>query len=370
VLNNGDPSNRVNIIFLGDGYTASEINTTYVTHINAMLNHLFTENEDPFTRYANYFNAYRINVVSNQSGADVPPQNIYKDTALDASYYWDKVTERLLYVSNSKANAAMTSGLAGSGITADMKLVTVNSTLYGGGGGNYAVYAGGNGYAPEIALHETGHSFSNLADEYSYSSTTYTGSEPSRPNVTTDPSGAKWSQWLGYVDPAHPELGAVGAYEGAMYNDYGIYRPTEDSKMRNLDVAFNAVCREQIILDIYNRVHPIDRYLSNTAMLTNPDSLWIDVVDPDVLRVHWSVDGSEIVGATSETFDLPSLSKGMHTVTALAYDDTPWVRVDNDLLSQSISWSVNITVPEPSSLALLGFGAVALVIFARRRTAR
>jgi hypothetical protein len=345
VFENGPASNRVNMVFLGDGYTASQIDTNYVADINKYLNHLFHENQDPFTRYEQFFNAYRINVVSSQSGADVPPQGIYRDTALDASYYWDTVTDRLLYVNSTKATNAMNAGLAGSGITADMKLVTVNDTRYGGGGGSYAVYAGGNSSAPEVALHETGHSFSGLADEYTYGGAdTYTGSEPSAVNATKDSTGAKWSQWLGYVDPDHPELGAVGAYEGAMYSVHGIYRPTSNSKMRSLGVAFNAVSREKIILDIYQQVKPIDSFLANTGTLTDPLSLWIDVVDPAVLKVQWSVDGIVVPDAASESFDPLRLAPGSHTITAKAYDDTPWVRLTNNLLSQSINWSVNITL--------------------------
>jgi hypothetical protein len=367
VLQNGNPSNRVNIVFLGDGYTASQIDSTYATHVNAMVSHMFSDNQDPYTRYSKFFNVYRVNVVSNQSGADVPPLGIYKDTALDAKYYYDGSTDRLLYVNETKANAAMNAGLAGSGITAGMKFVTVNDTRYGGGGGNYAVYAGANSTATEIALHEEGHSFSGLADEYFYDSSTYFGPEPSAANVTKDPSGAKWSQWLGYVDPGHPELGPVGAYQGGMYSQYGIYRPTNDSKMRTLGVAYNAPSREKIILDIYSHVRPIDTFLGNTSLLSNPQSLWIDVVDPDVLKVKWSVDGNLITGATSEIFSAALLSQGMHTVTAVAYDDTPWVRINTDRLSESISWSVSITAPEPSTLALLAAAAIGgLVIFARR----
>jgi hypothetical protein len=368
VLENGSPSNRVNIVFLGDGYTASQISTAYPTHIKALMNHMFAASQDPYARYKNYFNAYRIDVVSAESGADVPPQGIYRNTALDASYYYDGVTERLLYVNTAKADAAINSALAGSGITADMRFVTVNDTRYGGAGGNYAVYAGGNGSAPEIALHEIGHAFSGLADEYFYgTNSTYTGSEPSSVNVTKDPTGAKWSQWLGYVDPLHPELGPIGAYEGGMYNDHGIYRPTANSKMRSLGVAFNAVCREKIILDIYNQVSPIDSFMSNSSTLTNPQSLWIDVVDPNVLKVQWSVDGTPVTGATAENFTLGSLSQGMHTISALAYDDTPWVRINTEMLRESISWSVNITVPEPSTLVLLVLGGFGLSLFALRR---
>ena len=68
------------------------------------------------------------------------------NTALDARYLYDGVTQRLLGITDSKANAALSSGLGGA-FTADMRLVTVNATQYGGAGGTYAVYAGGNDFA-------------------------------------------------------------------------------------------------------------------------------------------------------------------------------------------------------------------------------
>ncbi|MEX2016810.1 MAG: M64 family metallopeptidase, partial [Candidatus Hydrogenedentales bacterium] len=171
VINNGPNSNRVNMVFLGDGYTAAQINTAYPAHIVAMTNHMFNPppanlTRDPYPRYKNYFNVHRVNVISNQSGADATPENIFRDTALDAQYFFDGATERLLYINDGKANTALNNGLADAGFTADIRMLTVNDTRYGGGGGTYAVYAGGNGSATEVALHELGHSFNGLADEY------------------------------------------------------------------------------------------------------------------------------------------------------------------------------------------------------------
>jgi hypothetical protein len=165
-VNNGPNVNRVNVIFLGDGYTASEVSTLYPAHVDAMYRHMFLDNEQPFARYSKFFNLHRIDVVSNQSGADVSPQGIFRDTALDARYFYDGTTERLLYISDSKADAIANSALAHAGFTPDMRFVAINDTRYGGGGGRYATFAGGNSSATEVALHEVAHSFSNLADEY------------------------------------------------------------------------------------------------------------------------------------------------------------------------------------------------------------
>ena len=353
IVDNGPSSNRIDMAFLGDGYTTSQIATDYASHVQSTLDHFFDGNEDPFPRYKNFFNAYRVNVISNESGADRPPEGIYRDTALDASYYFGGPKEKL-YINNYKANDAITeSGLTTPQFSIEMKLVTVNDTIYGGGGGVYAVFAGGNSSAWEISMHELGHSFSGLADEYVYAgyNLTYNGAEPIAANITASPTGDKWSHWEGYTDPDHPEMGAIQAYEGAAgYYAHGLFRPSQNSKMKSLDRPFDAVSREKIILDIYDHVAPLDGALDSAELLVDPASLWVDVVDPEVIKVEWYVDNQLVVGATGETFDPLSLGPGEYEITARAYDDTPWVRTDLSKLEQRVDWSVTVTpIPEPAT---------------------
>lgn len=367
----GPSSNRVDIVFLGDGYAQADIDSgVYRAHVDAMIDHMFYDNEEPFQRYRNYFNIFSVNTVSNESGADIPADGIYRDTALDASYSWAGGPDRLLYVSDSKANQARNDALLGTGITADMQFVTVNETRYGGGGGSYAVYAGGNSSAPEIALHEVGHSFSGLADEYFYDGLTYTGPEPSQPNVTISSTGDKWSQWIGYDQPG---IGTIGAYEGGMYADYGIYRPSLNSKMRALGNPFDAVSREQIILDIYDLVNPLDDWRDNTTGLTmdltNPESLWVTAIDPSVIDLQWYVDDVLVAGANGNTFDLTDYGYGLgsYSIAARAFDPTDWVRRSNYQLEQDVDWSVSI-VPVPGA-ALLGVLGLSVAGYRLRRHA-
>ena len=342
MVDNGPSSNRVNVMFLGDGYTAPELGTKYVNDINAMWQHMFGDGEDPFPRYRNFFNAYRIDVVSNQSGADVPPLGVFKDTALDASYYFDGVTERLLAVDSGKANATVAAAVVDTGLQADIRLVTVNDTRYGGGGGSFAVYAGGNSQAPEIALHELGHSFAGLADQYGGIPGPYTGAEPFNPDITKSPTGQKWSQWLGYDQPG---IGLIAAYEGAGYFDKGLFRPSLNSKMRSLGNPFDAIGRESIILSIYSQVDQLDSWLANGAALTDPEELWVDTVDPAVIGVEWLVNGQVVAGATGESFRPRDFGfgPGTYRVTAHAFDPTDWVRIHKELLEQSIAWNVVLT---------------------------
>jgi MYXO-CTERM domain-containing protein len=366
MVDNGPSSNRVDVVFLGDGYTAPQLSTVYPAHVNGMLAHLFDHGEDPYPRYRNFFNVHRVDVVSNQSGADVPPLGVFRDTALDAKYFYDGATDRLLYVNTTKANAALASGLAGAPFGAEVKLVTVNDARYGGGGGAYAVYAGGNGSAAEIALHEMGHSFNGLADEYGGNVSAYSGGEPGEPNVSRDPTGAKWSHWVGYNQPV---IGTIGAYEGGRYHDRGIYRPSNNSKMRSLGRPFDAVSREQIILDIYDLVDPLDAFTDNAATLVNPDVLAVDTVDADVIGVEWSIDGVPLPQTIGEALDVATLDlvNGLYTITARAFDPTDWVRTHLDRLEQTVTWSVLVSTPEPGGAA---FAVVAVAAITRRRRRR
>jgi IgA Peptidase M64 len=372
MINHGPSSNRVDIVFLGDGYTATDISGgTYVNHINSYVNYMFSPglNQDPFNRYRNYFNVHRIDVISNQSGADVPQQGISRDTALDATYRFDGVTDRLLGINGSKADAALNAGLSGANFTAEMLFVTVNSDIYGGSGGKYSVYAGGNADAREIALHEMGHSFSHLADEYGGGSPPDcrsafgglgVGKEPAEVNVTQDSSGGKWSRWAGYNQPG---IGVIGAYEGARYCDTGLYRPSNNSKMRALGNPFDAISREKIILDIYALVDPLDSWLDNGSIITNPASLSVDTIDPEVISVQWFVDNMLVAGASGETFDPLDFGygPGTYAVTARAFDPTGfdpangWVRTNASSLEERINWTIQV-VPEPSTLTLVSLG--------------
>jgi IgA Peptidase M64 len=370
MVNNGASSNRVDMIFIGDGYRASEIESTYVNHIQGTLNHFFgTALGSPLGRYDQFFNVHRVNVISNQSGADRPPEGFFVDTALDASYWWGG-TERCLYFNTTKANNAVSVALAGSGIDTNdgMLLGTVNDSKYGGCGGQWGVYAGANAAANEIALHEIGHSFANLADEY-FSPGTYTGSEPGAWNITKSPSTGKWDRWLGYVDP-QSDIGAIGYYEGGGYYQNGLFRPSDNSKMRALNRPFDAISREKFINDIYQEVDPLDDWLDNTSTLMDPNEIWVLTVDPDVINVEWILDGISL-GLLGEVLDIDSLNLGVgsYSLTARAYDgildhafsgdSLDWWRLDSALLTQTRSWNFTISVPEPG---IFSFGVVCIAL--------
>ena len=359
IWNNGSSANRVDMVFMGDGYTSAELTSLYPTHIQNTLTWMFDSGRAPFPRYKNFFNVHRIDLVSNESGADVPPDDIFRDTAIGGHYY-DGGTARSLYVNEPKANGQLSVNLKGAPFSAEIRFVPINDTTYGGAGGRYAVFSAGNTYANELALHELGHSFGGLADEYAYDGPggVYTGPEPLQPNVTASPTGDKWAQWLGYSEPG---MGTIGVYEGARYYEQGLYRPSPDSKMRNLERPFDAVSREQLILKIYELVNPLDDWRSNTSAISDDSPLWVDVVDPGVIKTQWFVNGALVTGAHEEAFSLRDFGfgNGTYEVKARAYDDTPWVRRDLSNLEQQVSWNVTL-VPEPATLPLAGLATLGL----------
>ena len=358
LVDNGDPANRVDIVFLGDGYTEANLAVgLYTAHVQNYLDYMFGAADflaDPFPRYKNFFNVHKIDVASSEAGADHPSQGIVRDTALDATYDTSGIP-RLLTVNSVEANTFLNENLAGTGITADARLVTVNDAQYGGSGGTWAVFAGANSSARDVALHELSHAFSATADEYVTMTGQFPGPEPSAVNVTKDSTGQKWSRWLGFEDPRADYLD-VGTFEGAADYAAGIYRPSLDSKMRTLSRPFNAVVREKSILDVYEHVDPLDDWLANNATVSG-GQLWVDAVDPQVIWVDWYVNNQLVAANHGETFDLADYgyAAGIYTVWAHAYDEAvkhafdgsllDLVRWNLEALEQDVVWSVNFVPP-------------------------
>lgn len=235
-----DSSDAFDLVFVGDGYTADDL-ATYSANVKSKWDEL--SSVEPFASYKEYFNVWQVNVISNESGVDHDPtKGLLKDTALDMGFWCqgrDANTERLLCVNETKAKE-----YAAQAPQADQVIALGNTTKYGGAGGSVATASGSNAQAGQIAIHELGHSIGGLADEYDYPYITYTGTEPREKNVTKDPTGAKWGEYLGKPSP---DGGVIAPVEGARYYKNGLYRPTDNSIMRTLGKQFNAIGRDEMI---------------------------------------------------------------------------------------------------------------------------
>jgi len=332
----GFSSNRIDMVFMGDGYTSTEIGTAYKAQVEGLLSYMFGGGllSEPFGRYRNFFNIHSIDVVSAESGADDPSTGISRNTALGASY-----SGRALSIDLNKADGIEEDVLRYAGFASEMRFILVNSAAYGGAGYDSSIYSAGHSQAYEIALHEIGHAFAGLGDEYDYGATgPYAGPDLPYANVTSDASGGKWSEWLGYNQPG---IGVIGAYEGAYYHAAGAYRPSLDSKMKTLGRPFDAIAREQFVLKFYELVDPLDGYTDPWSPHHNRSDFSVDTIDPAVIKVDWTLDGRTFADA-GETFSVAqdNYGFGAHVLTARAYDPTDWVRGDRSSLEQVVTWTV------------------------------
>ncbi len=216
----------------------------------------------------------------------------------------------------------------------DWQAIVLNGDSWWNTGAALMLWSGGHGDAPGAALHEGGHGHHQLADEYTSSSSGCTN-EYAEVNSTADSVGTagKWDLWLGYNQVG--ATGLQGTFEGSRYCETGQYRPSSNSMMNMLfgggpDTSFNSVSQEQIIFTIWQKVVPIDAATPEPGDVTSPTMLSVQVIDPEVISVDWSIDGTVVAENAGQTFDpaAQGLTSGVHTIAARAYDNASedWVR--------------------------------------------
>jgi len=364
LVNNGPSSNRIDLVFVGDGYLASELGN-YATHVDNAWNAFFSV--EPLASYLPMFNVHRVDVISNESGVDNDPvQGILKDTAMDMGF-WCSGIERLLCV-----NTSLAWSYANNVPSADIVLAVANSSKYGGAGytaSNIATFAGANSAATEIAIHEVGHSLGDLADEYEYGgSTNYSGPEPQERNVSIytaaqmASNGLKWANWLGENNPQWD--GLVDTFEGAMYSFFGIYRPTNNSMMRSLGRPFNQPSVESFIIEMYNIVNPIDN-ATPFGFLDGSETIFIEPINVGhPMQVQWFIDDVSlgIDGQTSVDLSTMTFAPGLYALQVDVVDPTAWVRDEvarQTSMKQRMTWVIQI-IANPCAEDFTGDGIVAV----------
>ncbi len=304
IQKNGDPSEKVDFLIIGDGYTAAEA-AKFERDARRMTEVLF--NTSPFKEHRRDFNVWGLCPPAAESGVSRPSTGVYRDSPLGATF--DAFgSERYVLTFDNRALRR-----AAQFAPYEFVEILVNNRTYGGGGIHnlYSTVAVDNAWANYIFVHEFGHHFAGLADEYYTSSVAYTPpaerAEPWEPNVTAllDPSALKWKDLVAPGTPVptpwgkeafeaysngiqqrrrqiraerKPEevmealfreelqheqsmfakekyAGRVGAFEGANYEARGYYRPEVDCIMFTRTDHFCAVCRRAIerVIGMYAR---------------------------------------------------------------------------------------------------------------------
>ncbi len=294
-FSSGDPSEKVDIVILGEGYNREETNK-FTSDIDRFTNIFF--DQEPYRSLKKKFNIYGVLKPSSESGVDEPRADIFRETTLNATFN-SLGSERYLLTADNKTMRDLAAYTP-----YDAIYIMVNHSRYGGGGiyNLFCTFTADAQFSKYLFIHEFGHSFAGLADEYYTSSTAYNdfypkGVEPVEPNITAllDPDKLKWRNFVDqgtqiptpwnkakfdnadlkwqknrakmndkiadlkrkHVDPDiiadaekmyadkdkersdivdkflenEPYWGKVGAFEGAGYVSEGLYRPMMDCIM-------------------------------------------------------------------------------------------------------------------------------------------
>jgi hypothetical protein len=259
-LINGTSDEKLDILFLAEGYTEDQMND-FLKDVNKFTEYMFSM--DPYTNNKDKINVRAVCAVSSESGTDIPGDHIWKATAVNSTFYTFG-SERYLTTYDYWAVRDLAASAP-----CDQVVVLVNSEKYGGGGiyNHYSLFSANNRLSKEVFIHEFGHGFAGLGDEYYTSSTSYSefyniDLEPWEPNLTTLVNfDIKWKDMMDeetpIPTPATKDFNStLGVFEGGGYSAKGIYRPFIDCRMKtNTAPAFCPVCQRAIqeMIDFYSK---------------------------------------------------------------------------------------------------------------------
>lgn len=251
IKNAGDPQNHVDVAFLAEGYTAMEMDK-FLEDAKRISDYFMSV--EPYASLSTRFNFYAIESPSNESGVTIPGKDIYVNTNIHSSFYTFDM-DRYLTTSDTKTMYDIAAN-----VPYDMIFVLVNSKRYGGGGfyNHYGQSTVDNQLSNIVAIHEFGHEFAGLADEYYTSQITYSDYynlkfEPWEPNITTNVNFD--SKWKSMIKPGTPiptpreekNKGITGMFEGGGYLSKGIYSPAMDCRMKSNEAkVFCPACQDAI----------------------------------------------------------------------------------------------------------------------------
>lgn len=343
ILQSGPNESRINLVILSDGYQSNELDQFVIDATN-FSNAFFAET--PYKEYKNYFNVHIIKVPSNESGAshpgtatDVTEPGSHPVLSVD-NYFGSTFDfyniHRLLVATNT---TAIYSVLASNFPMYDQVLMLINTPFYGGSGGAIATTSL-DASANEIAIHEIGHSFANLADEY-YAGDTY-ANEAINMTQDTNPSTVRWKNWL--------NQNGIGIYQYCCGgNSASWYRPHQNCKMRYLGVPFCSVCIEGTIETIHSMVSPLETFSpenTGTIDFTTPITFSVDAIlpVPNTLSIEWILNGNVIDETNySVLISESDLIPGNNQLQATIEDTTALLNVDgHDFLHfDTVLWNID-----------------------------
>ncbi|WP_340084141.1 M64 family metallopeptidase [Siminovitchia sp. FSL H7-0308] len=375
----GPASERLNLIILGDGYTADEMDKF---HEDVDRNQNVQWSVEPFRSYRNYFNVYMVETPSKESGISCDPDdgNVRRDTVFHLQYAnecpADPLARGVTYGAGGveARDAILRDHVAPLlGIPEKYQniqtIVIANTFTYGGIGGVHATTTGGSPQGPLVSLHELGHSLGQLQDEYPYSSREYPGlphpnSEPSSLHHTRMSSEemmaqkAKWWRWLGEESESGGMIRAADpdGYESGSTRGSNVWRPSEHSMMRWTGFYFDQVGREIMTQRITGMRNANKMPVNSTpeGEVGTEDVLWVETMHPrfHMLDVTWEINGKRVADTNNSRYlelGKVNVKKG-DSIKATVKDTTEFVRdpayLDGPRMTQAREWTVGAPLPK------------------------
>ena len=256
----GDPAKKVDIVILPEGYSKNELGL-FINDCQKFANLLFSFS--PYSENKDKFNIRAVLAASEESGNDIPGDSIWKKTLMNTGFYTFD-SERYCMTMDNKSVRDLAANAP-----YDQIYILVNNEKYGGGAiyNYYSVSVNSNILASKIFVHEFGHGFAGLGDEYYNSPTSYNDFypldvEPWEPNITTLVNfDSKWKHLLKKktpipTPPKKKYLDKPGVFEGGGYVAKGVYRPAYDCLMKSFKGdKFCETCIEAIqkMIDFYSK---------------------------------------------------------------------------------------------------------------------
>jgi len=251
IIYSGDPSVNVDLAFLAEGYREDEMEK-FRKDVKRITDILLSE--PPYNEYKDKFNIWAVESISAESGTDIPGDGVYVSTVMNSSFYTFDLDRYLTTQDIKTVNDYAAT------VPHDNIIVLINSEKYGGGGvyNYYSCTTADHPLSAHVFIHELGHGFAGLADEYYSSTVAYENFypldvEPWEPNITTMVNfDSKWKKMIAsdipLPTPAEAKYnGVVGLFEGGGYSPKGIYRPQMECTMKsNTPSGLCAVCRKAV----------------------------------------------------------------------------------------------------------------------------
>lgn len=253
IVQGGDDVNgKIDIAFLAEGYTADQMDK-FRADVRRLWNYM--SGVEPYNSHKERFNVYAVESPSEESGTDIPNQGVFRNTAMNFTFSTFDI-DRYLTSFDLKSIHDIAAVVPYEHI-----IIIINTDEYGGGGfyNFYSSCVADHKLSERVLVHEFGHAFAGLADEYYYADEANEEMyslkrEPWEPNLTTLVDFAsKWKSMLDAETPVPTPRtkaynGKVGVFEGGGYQTKGIYSPFQDCIMRsNTPKTFCPVCRKAIL---------------------------------------------------------------------------------------------------------------------------